>query len=198
MYNKKLNQVRFLRLRKDSYSDEELLELFKKTQKSEYFDQLYERYIPLVYGVCLKYLQDTNKAQDAVIDIFEYISERISGYEIKIFKNWLYSVTKNHCFQVLKENKKEIIVNFDSQIMESDDIINLFDDDISLEKENALNECIEKLPAPQALSIRLFFLENKSYADIVDETGYHLKSVKSYIQNGKRNLKICIEKNLRI
>lgn len=190
--------MRFLNLHKQKkYSDEELLCRFKETQDAEYFQQLYERYIPLIYGLCLKYLQDSQLSQDAVIDIYENLASKIAGYEIKVFKNWLYSVVKNHCFHLLKENKKEIIVNFDSQLVESDTILDLFNENTDTEKEDALNRCIEKLPTPQRTSIEKFFFEEKSYADIVDETGFNLKSVKSYIQNGKRNLKICIEKNLK-
>ena len=190
--------MRFFGLnKKKEYDDEELLLLFKETNKAEYFQQLYERYIPLIYGLCLKYLQKPEESQDAVIDIYENLSQKIQDYEVKVFKNWLYSVVKNHCFHVLKENKREIIVNFDSQLMESDETSTLFNENIDEDKENALNQCLEKLPEPQRLSIEKFFYENKSYAEIVDETGFHLKSVKSYIQNGKRNLKICIEKNLK-
>lgn len=186
-----------LHKKKESDSDEILLSKFKETRKAEYFQQLYERYIPLIYGLCLKYLQSPEQSQDAVIDIYENLSQKIQDYEIKVFKNWLYSVVKNHCFHILKENKKEIIVNFDSQLMESDSSFTLFDESRDEEKESALNECLEKLPEPQRIAVEKFFYEDKSYADIVDETGFHLKSVKSYIQNGKRNLKICIEKNLK-
>lgn len=186
-----------LHKKKESDSDEILLSKFKETRKAEYFQQLYERYIPLIYGLCLKYLQSPEQSQDAVIDIYENLSQKIQDYEIKVFKNWLYSVVKNHCFHILKENKKEVIVNFDSQLMESDSSFTLFDDSRDEEKESALNECLEKLPEPQRIAVEKFFYEDKSYADIVDETGFHLKSVKSYIQNGKRNLKICIEKNLK-
>jgi RNA polymerase sigma-70 factor (ECF subfamily) len=183
--------------KKESDSDETLLSKFKETRKAEYFHQLYERYIPLIYGLCLKYLQSPGQSQDAVIDIYENLSQKIQDYEIKVFKNWLYSVVKNYCFQILKENKKEIIVNFDFQLMESDNSFTLFDDNRDQEKESALNECLEKLPETQRIAVEKFFYEDKSYVDIVDETGFHLKSVKSYIQNGKRNLKICIEKNLK-
>lgn len=190
--------MKFFSLNKTKeYSDEELLFKFKETGKAEYFQQLYERYIPLIYGLCLKYLQKPEESQDAVIDIYEQLSQKIHGYQIQVFKNWLYSVVKNHCFHILRENKKEIIVNFDSQLMESGETLTLFSETVDEEKEAALSKCMEKLPEPQRISIEKFFYENKSYADIEDETGFHLKSVKSYIQNGKRNLKICIEKNLK-
>ncbi len=186
----------FRRHKQENISDEELLSLYRKTGKAEHFDLLYERYIPLIYGLCLKYLKDPEKSQDAVIDIFESLSGKIGNYDIKIFKNWIYSVAKNHCFKILKDNKKEIIVDFDSQLMESDTVLDLLDEETNRnkEKESALTKCLEQLPEPQRIAVLKFFYEEKSYADIVDETGYNIKSVKSYIQNGKRNLKICIDK----
>lgn len=173
--------------------DEALLQQLKKTGDIIFFQYLFERYIPLVYGLCLKYLRSPDKSQDAVMDIYENLSSKILNYEIAIFKNWLYSVVKNHCFSILKESKKEIVVDFDSQLMESDSILTLFNEEVDDEKEHALNNCLQQLSEPQRICINKFFYENKSYADIVDETGYPLKSVKSYIQNGKRNLKNCID-----
>lgn len=177
-------------------TDEELLLKYKDSGDSEYFGKLYNRYIPLVYGVCLKYLQNEDKAQDAVMEIFENLLLKISGYNIKVFKTWLYSVVKNHCFHILKENKRELVVDFDSNLMESDDVLTLLSEEINDDRENILNKCIEKLPEPQRISVYKFFYEDLSYAEIVEITGYHLKSVKSYIQNGKRNLKNCIESSI--
>lgn len=190
--------MKFFNLHKKTvHTDEELIVLLKKTHNLEYFQQLYERYMPLVYGLCLKYLKDADLAQDAVIDIYENLSDKIIRYEIDVFKNWIYSVAKNHCFAQLRENKKEIIVNFDSNLMESDETIDLLgDENNEEEKAAAVNTCVEQLPEPQKISIMAFFFDNKSYAEIVDSTGYHLKSVKSYIQNGRRNLKICLENKL--
>lgn len=180
------------------YTDEELLEKYRETGDSEFFGQLYNRYIPLVYGVCLKYLQDEDKSQDAVMEIFENLLPKICGYEIKVFRTWLYSVVKNHCFHLIKSNKREIVVDFDSNLMESDDISTLLGEDVDGEREDALNYCMAKLSEPHRIAIGKFFYEDMSYADIVEATGYDLKNVKSYIQNGKRNLKICIESRLNI
>lgn len=188
--------MKFFRSNKNTHTDEELLLLYKNSGKSEYFGELYNRYIPLVYGICLKYLQDADRAQDSVMEIFEYLLKRITGYEIKIFRTWLYSVVKNHCYHKLKENKREIPLYYDSQLMESDPILTLLDETVDVEREAALNKCLEKLPAPQLASVRKFYFEEMSYAEIVEATGFSLKAVKSYIQNGKRNLKICIENNL--
>ena len=181
---------------KSTVTDEELLSVYRTTGGVEHFGELYNRYIPLVYGLCLKYLKHTDKAQDAVMQLYEVLASKVNQYEIKIFRTWLYSVAKNHCLQVLRKDKHEIRIDFDVQIMESDMIIHLFDERHDEERFEALRKCIELLPEQQRISISYFFMEEMSYVDIADITGYHLKSVKSYIQNGKRNLKICIESKI--
>jgi len=175
-------------------SDSELLELFLQTERSEYLGDLYNRYIPLVYGLCLKYLKSPEAAKDAVMQVFEILLEKIGRFEVKEFRTWLYSVAKNHCLQILRKTKREISTDFGTIVMESGDEKHLFDREEDEIRTSTLEKCIEQLPDPQRNSIRLFFMEEKSYAEIVDITSYHLKSVKSYIQNGKRNLKICMEK----
>lgn len=180
------------------WTDEELLKEFNTTGNADYFGELYNRYTPLLYGVCLKYLQDTDKAQDAVMQLFENLLPRISKYEIQVFRIWLHSVVKNHCLQILRKESREITVDLNVNIMESDEILHLFsEEEIDTEQMEALMRCMEKLPEEQKTSIKKFFMEEMSYADIVEATGYTLSRVKSYIQNGKRNLKICIEKQTR-
>ncbi len=187
--------MRFFHLHKNisDYTDEELLLHYRKTGDPEYFGKLYNRYIPLVYGLCLKYLQHADQSEDATMQLFEDLLPKISDYEIKIFRTWLYSVVKNHCLQILRKKEREIIVDFNSQLMESDDILHLLIEDENKDRLDALKNCMRKLPEPQRITITHFFINEMSYADIVETTGYQLKSVKSYIQNGKRNLKICIE-----
>lgn len=193
--------LRFFRLHKKKlvdYTDEELLEQYRQTRNSEFFGILYNRYIPLVYGVCLKYLQNESRSQDAVMEIFENLLPKVSEYDIKVFRTWLYSVVKNHCFHVLKSNKREIIVDFEVNIMDSDIVLTLLNEDVDNDREEALNYCMAKLSEPQRITVNKFFYENLSYVDIADTTGYDLKSIKSYIQNGKRNLKLCIENRLNL
>jgi len=176
------------------WSDDELLTQFVQTSNQELLGQLYSRYIPLVYGLCLKYLQQKEDAEDAVNNIYEELTRKVHKYQIDNFKTWLYSVAKNHCFQVLRKEKNRIFEEIDTRVMESDDFEHLIDADENKEKENALNYCLTTLPEEQRLCIVHFFFDDLSYADIVEKTGFALNKVKSYIQNGKRNLKICILK----
>lgn len=177
-------------------TDTELLSQYKESEDAEYFGTLYNRYIPLLYGLCLKYLHDESKAQDAIMQLFEELLPKVSNYDIQTFKTWLYSVARNHCLQIIRKESKEITVDFDSNLMESDEVLHLLcDEDNDNERLLALRNCLERLPDGQRVSITHFFMKEMSYADIADKTGYSLNTVKSNIQNGKRNLKICINKH---
>ena len=174
------------------YSDENLLRAFVESGDICFTGELYRRYIPLVYGLCLKYLNNKEAAQDAVMDIFTVIVEKVPQYEIKNFNTWLYSVAKNHCLHVLRKEKNANLVNINDVVVENHVLLTLTDKPQSQEEMEALTYCMETLPEEQRVSINYFFYEEKSYADIVDLTGYALSKVKSYIQNGKRNLKSCM------
>ena len=181
-----------------SWNDDELLEQFIQTPDQELLGQLYSRYIPLVYGLCLKYLQQVEDAKDAVSNIYEELNNKIRHYQIENFRAWLYIVTKNHCLQVLRKEKGRFFEEIDIQNMEPDDFEHLIDISENKEKEEALDYCLNTLSKGQQRCIIHFYFDNFSYADIVDKTGFELNKVKSYIQNGKRKLKICIIKKLKI
>lgn len=179
-------------------TNENLLQTFIESADVAYFGELYRRYIPLVYGLCLKYLNNQEAAQDAVMDIFATLVEKVPQYEIKNFNTWLYSVAKNHCLHVLRKEKQHSIVNIEDVFVENEAIFTLTDKPQSQEETDALAYCLGTLSEEQRVSINYFFYEEKSYADIVDLTGFALSKVKSYIQNGKRNLKSCIIKVLQL
>jgi len=174
-------------------SDEEILYQWNLKQKKVYWEVLYERYIGLCYGVCLKYLKDVPSAEDASMEIFLALPHKIKGTEINQFKAWFYRVIKNHC---LMELRKKNPVNYQKElpIIECD----TEEAEDSLTKEQLLNgmeTCMLDLKLEQRICIEQFYIKEKSYQEIVEETGYELKKVKSYIQNGKRNLRLCLEKN---
>jgi RNA polymerase sigma-70 factor (ECF subfamily) len=178
-------------------SDEDLLAQYKSSGNSAYFGELFNRYMPLLYGVCLKYLKDVEQSQDAVMQLFEELLPKMAQQEVHVFRTWIYSVVKNHCLQLLRKENREVAVDFNTLVMESDQVLHLLsEEEADNDRVKALNNCIKRLPDLQRISIIHFFMDEMSYADIVEKTGYHLRSVKSYIQNGKRNLKICIEKQL--
>lgn len=179
-------------------SNDELFDLYKREEQTIYFGELYRRYIPMVYGVCLKYLANEADAEDAVMDLYEDLNQRMLKYAITSFHSWLYTVTKNHCLLKIRKEKQVHFVDMNEAIMENGDFFTLSDREQSAEQASALSYCLTELSSEQRTSIDFFYYENKSYADIVTITGYSLEKVKSYIQNGKRNLKNCINRMLEV
>jgi RNA polymerase sigma factor (sigma-70 family) len=176
-------------------TDEELLLEFKQSNSQDVLAKLYLRYSDLVYGVCLKYLKDGETAKDAVMNIYTELLQKLAQHEVENFKSWLYVLAKNHCLMQLRKEKKMITVEFQSTIMQSEDFSHL-DSILSKEQDlKRLEHCLERLPGEQKQSIQLFYLQNKCYNEIVEQTGMDWNKVRSLIQNGRRNLKICMEKN---
>jgi RNA polymerase sigma factor (sigma-70 family) len=174
-------------------ADDELLSIYRSSGDVAVLGQLYERYMPLMYGVCLKYLKDEEQAKDAVMGIFEELVTKVKQHDISIFRSWLYVLGRNYCLMQLRAGKKLEMVALD-EVMEFTPLLHP-DDNNREEAYNALERCIDKLTGVQKQSIDLFYLKEKCYKEVADITGFSLNEVKSYIQNGKRNLKICLEKN---
>jgi RNA polymerase sigma factor (sigma-70 family) len=179
----------------NSADDNSLLIAFQESLDQQVLATLFLRYNDLVFGTCMKYLKDEEASQDAVMDIYQELVQKLPQHKVDNFKSWLYVVTKNHCLMQLRKNKKTSTVEFDGQFMQSEDFSHL---DNVLDKEQklqSLENCIEALHDEQKKSIQLFYLENKCYNEIADITGIEWNKVRSLIQNGRRNLKICMEKN---
>jgi RNA polymerase sigma factor (sigma-70 family) len=172
--------------------DEALLQRYRESGDMAVLAELFKRYSSMVYYVCLRYLQDSDACKDAVMQIFEELIAKVNKHDIKQFSSWLYVLSRNYCLMQLRAAKKMPTTTID-EFMELPDA--LHQDTEDKEKQlTALERCMEKLPAGQKQSIDLFFMNEKCYKEITVLTGYSLNEVKSFIQNGKRNLKICIEK----
>ena len=158
--------------------------------------ELFGRYMHLVYGVALKYLKNRDEAKDAVTQIFERLITEIPKFEILNFKSWLFVVTKNYCLMEIRREKanKNRFEKFSvDQNMESTELLHPIDEDLNSALQENLKHCLERLKKEQQECVQLFYYQEKSYGDIADELNIAEKKVKSYIQNGKRNLKICLE-----
>ena len=162
-------------------SDAQLLHAYAATGDMEPLGELYSRYTPLVYGVCLKYLQDEEASKDAVMQVFEKLVDKLRDAQVRQFKGWLYTVVKNHCLMQLRQAQRN-----------GYPLDSLVDQPAEASPEDRwplIEQGLRTLPAEQQRCIRLFYLEQKSYQEVATLTGYELKKVKSYLQNGKRNLK---------
>lgn len=190
LYNDKYNH----------YSDNELITEYKATQNNLFVGILYKRYAHLVLGLSLKYLKDEDEAKDAVMQIFEKLMKDLLRHNIEYFKSWLYTFSKNHCLMIIRSKQTKLKKEIDLQIhadsfMETETVLHLNNEKDKEQQYNALEKAINELNEDQRRCIDLFYLKDKSYNEISEITGYTLNEVKSFIQNGKRNLKIKLERN---
>ncbi len=186
-------------IQNNEVTDKELVAAFKESGQLEYLSTLYQRYMELVFGVCLKYFKDTERCKDAVMDIYEELAVKLKNHEVDNFKGWLHVVARNYCLMKLRSPKNIKTTEFNPAFMHLEENAHLKDE--QLEKEESfkqLEDCIGSLPEEQRKSIELFFQQDKCYNEIAAITGYDWNKIRSYIQNGKRNLKNCMEQRAEV
>lgn len=182
-------------MQKTVATDAELLTRYKQSGDMTYWSELFQRYTSLLYGVCLKYLKDRDDAKDAVMQLFEKLTTTLHKHEVDNFKSWVYITARNHCLMQLRSAKGKKTVAFSGQIVENEVLLHPQDEPEMEQNLTKLEDCIAELADDQQICVRLFFLEEKCYKQVAECTGFAMNQVKSYIQNGKRNLKICMERN---
>jgi RNA polymerase sigma factor (sigma-70 family) len=174
-------------------SDADLINEYRSTSDLSVLGELYNRYMELVYGVCLKYLKAPEDAQDAVMAVFEELITKLQKHEVENFKSWLYTLAKNHCLMRLRSSKKLPLANLKEEFVQSEESGHL-EEVLSREAHfEQLDGCLKTLAAEQRTAVELFYLQSKCYNEIAAETGLEWKAVRSHIQNGRRNLKLCME-----
>ncbi len=187
-------------------TDADFVAAYRQTGDLETLGELYERHMDLVYAVCFKYLRDEEESRDAVMQLFEQLVTDLRKHEVTNFKSWLHSVARNHCLMILRSRKTAVVEPAEGSVLldDRDDFpaerpliqpATDDEDDFNLEENlSRMNGCLQTLPTEQRHCIELFYLEEKSYVEVADLTGFDLKQVKSYLQNGRRNLKNCMTK----
>jgi RNA polymerase sigma-70 factor (ECF subfamily) len=176
-------------------TDEDLLGDYLREGDLRYLGDLYQRHSEMVYYVCLRYFKEPERSKDAVMQIFEELIDKVKKQDIQDFPRWLYVVSKNHCLMALRSAKNKVEIVTDNFVEFS---MNLHQEENYQEREEQLlrlESCLDTLIEKQKRSIQLFFIEQKCYKEVVEITGYSMNDVKSFIQNGKRNLKNCMERN---
>lgn len=183
-----------------THDDETLVRLYRESADMTYLGVLYDRYLELVYGVCLKYFKNSARAEDAVMAIFEDLVHKLRQHEVHSFRPWLHTVARNHCLMQLRK-KQPVVLPYEDLSpsamaghVHSDAGLHPLDVASQNGSLKPLQDCLEGLPPKQRQSIQRFYFEDKSYQDIADELALPLGMVRSQLQNGRRNLRICMEK----
>ncbi len=179
----------------DDISDAELLQKFYTDHDNKWLGILLPRYTLLLLGVCMKYLKNEEDSRDCVQQIFLKVINELRKYKVEYFKSWIYMIARNHCLMKLRDNKKmtvELNERTTPVTAAESDKKRLLEKDALLQKMEA---ALQKLNPEQKECLKLFYLQKKSYSEVSEITGFTMMQVKSYLQNGKRNLKLLIENN---
>jgi RNA polymerase sigma factor (sigma-70 family) len=183
-------------IKSPSSTDKELVDRYQQSGDLAVLGDLYQPYMDMVFGVCLKYFPDAERAKDSVMQIFEELVVKLKKHDVENFRPWLHQLAKNHCLMQLRTPRNLKTVEFNTELMQNVENVHLngvFEKEENLKR---LEDCIQTLAHEQQMTIRLFYLDEKCYNEIVDITGLEWNKVRSYIQNGRRNLKLCIESKI--
>lgn len=181
----------------DHITDQELLKKFHGDHNNEWLGILLQRYTLLLLGVCMKYLKNEEEAKDCVQQIFLKVIQELHKYKVEYFKSWLYMVAKNHCLMKLRYKQGKIPAEIETQAIQAPEETNVKELEQTDYVLDLMEDSLQELNKEQQQCVTLFYLQKKSYQQISESTGFTMMQVKSYIQNGKRNLKILIEKKMK-
>lgn len=176
----------------DQKTDEQLLQLYAQSGDDIYLSALYTRYVEMIYGVCLKYFKNSTEAKDAASEVYLLLLRRTKGKEIDNWKPWLYTVVKNYCLEQLRSRSNKLPKQLAADAVYSEEIYHPTNESNEAEVQK-LESCIEGLDVEQQNCIRMFYLEKRSYQELSDQLNLSWGQVRSRIQNGRRNLKNCME-----
>lgn len=179
-------------------TDKELVAAFKESGDPNTLSALYLRYMDLVFGVCLKYFRDAERSKDAVMDIYDELNTKLRNHEVDNFKGWLHVLARNYCLMQLRSPRNLKTTEFNPVFMQSESNEHLDEETRSKEEDISLMEdCMKLLSAEQQQTVELFYMKKKCYNEIAVITGFEWSKVRSHIQNGKRNIKLCMEEKKR-
>ena len=178
------------------WSDERLITAYISTENASYVGELFCRYSDMIFGLCLKHLKNVQESEDASYELFELMISKLKTQQIMIFKPWLYRTSTNFCIDKLRKSKTNIIISLDDRFETVRDSLDISADFSEREALLArIDHCLKQLNDDQKVCIDLFYFQEKSYQDIAQQLNISWSTTRSYIQNGKRNLKICMEKH---
>lgn len=175
------------------FTDADLIRSYQSESKAEFIGELYRRYSLLVFGLCYKYLRNTENAKDATSDIFELILRKLKTHDVTFFRSWIFVVSKNYLVRIHRRRKEpdaEELEILPEKFMESKPDWSLH---IREYESKRLRDALDNLNSDQRTCIELFYLKELPYCEVSTVTGFDLNKVKSCIQNGKRNLKVWLE-----
>ena len=193
-------------------SEQEVLARYRQSGDVGALGLLYERHLPEVFAVCRRYLAPPDEdAQDAAMQLFEQLVSKLRSHAPDNFSAWLYATARNFCLMELRARQRgtasggPLVLYPEAIDVENAAVQHLPQATAEAEADHqheadlqALELALSQLPPEQRRCLELFYLEEKSYQEIVAATGLALNLVKSHLQNGRRMLKRSVSKELRM
>ena len=177
----------------DEYSDSELVLMYKKAESQELLAALFTRYTETLFGICMKYLKNTYDASDMVQDVYIRVAKYLLTNEVNNFRGWIGVVTRNACLKALEKERSDIFTELlpEKEIVATDNgLSELLENEKNFDKAG---NCLGSLNPNQRKVIDLFYLKEHCYKEIAKMIEAEVKTVRTLIQNARRNLRICME-----
>ena len=148
-------------------SDSEVIERYLKTGNNYYFSIIYDRYSKKTLSKCFSILNDLEKAEDATQDVFIKLLLKLNGFAGKSkFSTWLYSMTYNHCIDLIRKSKRNPVFTADN-IPEEKYVDDDIDDSLILETSiSRLQVILEVMPQPEKSVLLMKYKDEMSIKDM--------------------------------
>ncbi len=176
----------------------------KGDKKAQEF--IFNKYSPVLLGICLRYMKNVVKADDVMQDAFITIFTKINQYNGKgSFEGWIKRITINTALMQLRQNKKEIV----SDLLENVKQVEISDDknnsDLILTNrksiiENAkfsqseIFEAVTELPDGFRTVFNLYVIDELKHKEIAKELGISIGTSKSQLLRGRKKLEEVLYK----
>lgn len=179
----------------ETATDADLLARFQRTGAGEDLLPLYQRHAGLIYALGLRYLGSPQRAEDAGMEIWAVLLDKLLKHEVSNFRSWLQTTVRNHCLMQLRREKRDPLRQSEGELMQSGRLLHLQEESNHHHPDTRpLHHCLKQLKAEQRRCVHLFYLrEGESYQSIAEKLNLTVGRVRSHLQNGRRNLKLCLE-----
>ncbi|MBC8182759.1 sigma-70 family RNA polymerase sigma factor [candidate division KSB1 bacterium] len=167
---------------------------FLSTGDKSCLGKIFEHHKQQLFFHCLKIIKDQEEAKDQTSETFIKAFEKIHKFDLnKPFYPWLAQIATNLCIDLIRRKKIVPLDQIDNQpdLKGSDDQVADLE---NAELNDKIKGAIKKLKRQQKRCFCLFYIHEKSYKEIVKLTGFSNNEVRSYIQNGKRKVKLILER----
>ncbi len=163
------------------------------------FSVLVDRYKDLVFSLALKMLKNKEEAEEVAQDTFIKVYKSLTQFKgDSKFSTWIYKVAYNTCLDRLKKYKREQqVVSIDefntNQIKSLDNALDAME---NMERNQAIQDCIQQLPAEDAFLLTLFYFEEQSLEEISKVMGLTSNNVKVKLYRSRKKLTSILKEKL--